>query len=206
MSHGARAEESCIPSSHKPPPATVTFSSLVGDSVYSPDTSVKTLAHLTNPKAGSTTLGLTRARTEFRVHAKVWQIDLGGGQRCVGLARAEATWQLFPQKVDIASEYPPGGCNYRIVRDHEDQHVTINREGFQRWSPKAEEAFRQAVLKLKPIKTMADQAVASAAFRIDLERSMVPAFANFVAELAIRHGAIDTPANYRRTQLMCPRW
>lgn len=202
----AAAEEFCPPKGRFAPPPVATFSSLLGETVYIPDTSIRGLAHLSQAKGDGTTLGLTRQRTEFRANVRLWQFDMGRGKRCVGLARAEGTWQMSPQVVDIAREYPAGGCNYRVIRDHENQHVAINADAFRRWSPRAEAEFRAAVGRLEPVLTADDPAQVEARFRQALQKAMEPSFAAFRDELTRRNGAIDTPEAYRRTQALCLKW
>lgn len=206
LSRQASADEFCPPKGRFAPPPVVTFSALLGETVYIPDTTIRGLAHLSQAKGDGTTLGLTRQTTEFRANMRIWSFDMGGGRRCIGLARAEGIWQMSPQVVDIAREYPAGGCNYRIIRDHENRHVAINAEGFRRWSPRAEAEFRAAAGRVEPVLTTDDPARVEARFRQALQKAMEPSFAAFRAELTRRHGAIDTPEAYRQTQALCPRW
>ncbi|TAN58829.1 MAG: hypothetical protein EPN20_15910 [Magnetospirillum sp.] len=150
--------------------------------------------------------GLTRSRAEVRITPQIWEVALGGGRRCIGLGRVEAHWRLDELLVDIASEYPPGGCNYRIIREHEDEHVAFARDAYLTWTPRIEATLRDAVMRVKPIVTTGDAKQVANDITARLMRALQPAIDGFRAELRSRNASIDTTANYRLVNSRCPKW
>ena len=108
--------------------------------------------------------------------------------------------------MDIASEYPPGGCNYRIIREHEGLHVAFAHDTFREWAPRIEQALREAAERIAPQVTATDPARVSREIEGRLKAALQPAFDGFRADLSARNAGIDTAENYRKTLALCPRW
>ncbi|CAA7616899.1 hypothetical protein [Magnetospirillum sp. SS-4] len=201
---------SCPPPAGAPPPEIrVSLSTGVAAPVYSGELSLARIAALAgNPRLGrgSFITGLTRSSTKVAITPQIWQVDMGGGRRCVGLGRVEATWRLDPIRVDIASKYPPGGCNYRVIRAHEDEHVAIARRTFQDWTPRLEKALADSARAILPLATGADGAAAVRQLTGRLMQGLQPVLDAYEADLNARDGAIDTEANYHRLNRLCPTW
>jgi hypothetical protein len=191
------------------PAQVVTFSTWMADPVYSSAEGrarITALSGLPSRDSGMFTTGLTRTATNLDLRVQAWQVDLGGGRRCVGVARVEGVWKITSLTVDIAREYPPGGCQYRVIRAHEDEHVAISREAFRHWTPRAEAALREAAARIRPRVAASGPDTVTAEFKDRLMAAMKPTFDAFTAELKVRNGAIDTPANYRRVNGQCRDW
>jgi hypothetical protein len=203
------AAQACPPPGAYVPARTVTFSTWMAEPTYLGEASraqITAMSGQTRPDSKEFTTGLTRTSTNLEVRVQGWQIDLGQGRRCMGLARVEAVWKVTEIKVDIAREYPPGGCQYRVIRNHEDEHVAISRDTFRRWAPWAEKALRNAADRIAPRITNAGPDAVTGEFRNTLVAALKPTFEAFAGELRTRNAAIDTPANYRRVNALCPRW
>ena len=203
------AGETCPPPGSFAPPPTVAFSSLISEPVYSGEKTrdiITRISGLRSANPNMFTMGLTRSLTELSLNVQTWQVPMGNGRLCVGLSRVEATWRISGLIVDIASNYSPGGCNYRIIRDHEDQHVAIHRTTFHEWAPRAEAVLRQAAQGVQPTITQGVAAPVAAAIRQSLTQRLDPIFDKYRADLTVRNAAIDTPENYARTAALCPRW
>lgn len=167
---------------------------------------ITALSGLTRAESKEFTTGLTRTTTNLELRVQGWQVDLGQGKRCIGLARVEAVWKITEIKVDIAREYPPGGCQYRVIRTHEDEHVEISRDTFRRWTPQAESVLRNAAARINPRIGTATADAVTGEFKDQLTAAMKPTFEAFARELRTRNAAIDTPGNYRRVNGLCPSW
>jgi len=201
--------QACPPAGAYVPARAVTFSTWVADPTYSSGENrarITALSGLTRPDSKEFTTGLTRTTTNLELRVQGWQIDLGQGRRCMGLARVEGVWKITEIKVDIAREYPPGGCQYRVIRTHEDEHVAISRDAFRHWTPQAETVLRNAAARMAPRITTLSPDAMTAEFKDQLTAAMKPTFEAFAAELRTRNAAIDTPGNYRRVNGQCPSW
>ncbi|EME71765.1 hypothetical protein H261_00912 [Paramagnetospirillum caucaseum] len=191
------------------PARTVTFSTWMAEPTYSSAESrarITALSGLSRADSKDFTTGLTRTTTNLELRVQGWQIDLGQGRRCMGLARVEGVWKITEIKVDIAREYPPGGCQYRVIRTHEDEHVAISRDAFRHWTPQAETVLHRVAARILPRITTASPDAVTAEFKDQLTAAMKPTFEAFAAELKTRNAAIDTPGNYRRVNGQCPSW
>lgn len=201
--------QACPPAGAFVPTRVVTFSTWMAEPIYSSAEGrarITALSGLTRPDSKDFTTGLTRTSTNLELRVQGWQFDLGQGRRCVGLARVEGVWKITEIKVDIAREYPPGGCQYRVIRTHEDEHVAISRDAFRHWTPQAEAVLRNAATQIPPRITTASADAATAEFKDRLIAAMKPTFEAFANELKLRNAAIDTPGNYRRVNGQCPSW
>ncbi|RAU22650.1 hypothetical protein CU669_08210 [Paramagnetospirillum kuznetsovii] len=180
----------------------------MGIPVYSGELSrvqVNALAH-SKGTAGNNVIGLTQSEVEGKVTTQIWSVDMGGGRRCQGLGRVDGHWRLKDIVVHIASEYPPGGCNYAKIRQHEDEHVAIARETFQRWAPRLQAALGEAASRERPMLGTTDPNQMKRDINERLLRALQPTVDGYKAELKSRNAAIDTTANYRLVMSRCPGW
>ena len=203
------AAQTCPPTGVYVPTRMVTLSTWMPDPVYTSEATrarITALSGLTRADSTDFTTGLTRTTTNLELRVQGWQVGLGDGRRCVGLARVEGTWKISEIRVNIAAEYPPGGCQYRVIRTHEDEHVAISRDTFRRWTPHAEQILRAAADRIAPRVTTRSADEETAVFKEMLISAMRPVFEGFAAELRTRNAAIDTPGNYRRVNAQCPGW
>ena len=198
--------EDCPPARAFVPDKAVTLSTGVGDTVYTGERSRNVISALSGKGGGLTTLGLTQNNTEVRIIPQIWSFNLGGGRSCAGLGRVEASWRITKLFVDIASEYPPGGCNYRVIRDHENQHVAFAHAAFQDWAPRIKLALQNAAAGIAPQITKADQTQTAKEIEGRLMAALRPVFDGFAADMRSRNDSIDTMENYRNTAKLCPKW
>lgn len=205
----AALAQACPPQGATVPNRMVTMSASVGIPVYSSELSRERINAIASGKGvgnGSSVVGLTVSEVEGAVIPQLWSVDLGGGRRCVGVGRVEGSWRLRDLIVYIASEYAPGACNYAKIRQHEDEHVAINRETFQRWTPRLEAALREAAGRERPNVTSADMEQVKHDLTERLRKALGPTIDAYKAELKTRNAAIDTTANYRLVMSRCPKW
>lgn len=167
---------------------------------------ITALSGLSSRDPNMFTTGLTRTTTNLELRVQTWQVDMGGGRRCIGVTRVEGVWKITALTVDIAREYPPGGCQYRVIREHEDEHVTISRDAFRHWTPRAEAVLREAVGRVEPRVAGGGADAVTREIKDRLLAAMGPTFEAFTRELKTRNAAIDTPANYRRVNGQCREW
>ncbi|MBI2236894.1 MAG: hypothetical protein HYU60_08115 [Magnetospirillum sp.] len=205
----AVAAERCPPPGMTPPSREVTLTVAAAPVQYRNDRSraeITVLAGRHDVPLHVSNTGLTRHRTEFRVSPHLWWVELGNGRRCVGVGKVEARWAISETTVDVASEYPPGSCQYRVVREHEEEHVTLTRNAFDRMVPRMKGRLDALVGRLEPFVTDAGSDAAGNQLLQSLMDGVRPILDQ---QERLRHElnmAIDTPESYRRTSARCPDW
>lgn len=208
VTSGAGAE-TCPPTHASVLRPTVVLSTGIAPAIYSNDLDrahITALAGRDAAHSGRFNTGLTRNRTEVKIVPHLWLVDLGRGRHCVGLGRVEAEWKISSVLVDIASEYRPGGCNYRVILQHEDEHVAFAHQSYRTWTPRIEATLRDAVARVKPSIASGNPRQIAYAVTARLMQALQPAFDGFRAELRSENASIDTPANYRLVNGRCPKW
>lgn len=206
---GSAMAQTCPPPGTFMPELKVAMSTSAGIPVYSGELNrarVNALAGQKGTASGGNVIGLTVSEVEGSVKPQIWSVDMGGGRRCVGLGRVDGHWRLKDLVVYIASEYPPGACNYARIRQHEDEHVAINRDTFQRWAPHMQEALRKAALTVRPTITSTDTGQVAREVSERLMSALKAPMDAYRAELRTRNAAIDTSASYRSVMSRCPSW
>jgi hypothetical protein len=149
-------------------------------------------------------LGVTIVTPSFGLEAHTQYLSQDGGY-CVYLRGVDATFGFHDLDVYVASEYPPGSCEYRTILDHENQHVAINKNGLLRDAPLVRAALEQLVAEVRPVFS-ADPHAATQAITADLSRRMQASLDSFENDLAQRHAQIDTNSNYKATSEVCRDW
>jgi hypothetical protein len=205
---GAALAQACPPEGKRVPEKKLYLSVNSVDTIYSSELDRAGLSRLAGgpPIYGMFYTGLTRWREEAAVISNMWMVDLGEGRRCVGLGRVDAAWRLPEMLVNIASEYPPGGCNYRVVRDHEDQHVAFARQFHREWAPRIEQVLKAEMDRLQPEVTTDDLNTAIRKVNARLAAAMAPTIHAFKTEARAKNSTIDTRANYALVNSRCPSW
>ena len=205
----AMAAERCPPVGTAQPRREVTLTASTAPVVYRNDQSraqITALAGRQNVPLHIFNTGLTRHHTEFRVSPEFWWVELGKGRRCIGIGRVEAKWAISETIVDVAAEYRPGSCEYRAVREHEEEHVTLTKRAFDTIAPRMKARLDTLVARVEPFVTelSADDA------GNQLLKSLMDGTKGVLDEQErLRHdlnAAIDTPESYRRTTALCRNW
>ena len=147
-------------------------------------------------------LALTLSRVEWRSEITVRSQGVAGGPVCALPAELRLTLLHAEHSIVLAREVPRGGCLAREVLAHERRHAEVNRRTLrdaatalrgaaQRWAVRAEVRAP-------------DVAAAAAALQDDLEAAVEPMLDRLRRAREAGHGAIDTPAEYRRLASVCP--
>jgi hypothetical protein len=90
------------------------------------------------------------------------------------------------------------------VREHENQHVEINRSVINAWGPRIGAQLRAIVAQSFPM-VAASRAEVQRLPNMLIDR-LQPLLDAMTEELRRKNGAIDTPENYRRTSARCNNW
>lgn len=149
-------------------------------------------------------LGVTYVTPEFDLEAST-RIEGGRRSACVYLTAVKAKVGFRDHDVYVASEYPPGSCEYRAILDHENQHVAINTRALREHAPRLRLALERILGEEKPVATSnPDRVTQQILDRIS--RRMEEYLAAFYQEMATRNGAIDTASNYEAVSGICRDW
>ena len=110
--------------------------------------------------------------------------------------------------VYIDKKYGYGTCERRVIKEHEDEHVLIYKEGMRFFAPDIKKAIRQAVKELKP-QEVNSEAMAQRIFEEQAKQvvnKVQPLLNHINKKLEEKQGAIDTPESYARSNKKCKNW
>ncbi|TAK98794.1 MAG: hypothetical protein EPO08_18160 [Rhodospirillaceae bacterium] len=127
------------------------------------------------------------------------------GGFCLYFSEIDADFGYGDMDVYVASEYPPGSCEYRTVLDHENQHVAINTQVLREMAPQVRAELERLLTEEQPVFVL-DSKSATREKLTDLSQRMKPILAAFQEVLAQRNGSIDTAQNYKTTSAVCRNW
>lgn len=149
-------------------------------------------------------LGITYVETMLSMQAAT-RLKPEGRGFCVYLDKVTADFGWDRMEVYVASEYKPGSCEYRMILDHENQHVAINQGALRESAPRVRAALEailrdQGPLYVADANRGADQALTA------IHNRMSGALEGFQRIMAEGNGAIDTDSNYEAVSQMCEGW
>ncbi|MDO8416250.1 MAG: hypothetical protein Q7S87_08580 [Agitococcus sp.] len=144
-------------------------------------------------------VGLTTATLR---HTITWGGDVLAypeGPACTRPA-IQLTLEVGPQHVDIGREFPRGSCAFNKIAAHELRHVYANQETLVDAARYLEYAMREhygtQIL-------YGDKATLKANLSSDVQRVWIPLLKQKIAEVDLRHNAIDSPEEYASNQVEC---
>lgn len=159
-------------------------------------------------KNPSNLLGLTVSRLDVgfpKVEGKVFQHK---DKYCVGVTKINFEIGFDKFNVYIDNKYRPGTCERRVIKEHEDEHVTIYKEGMRFFAPDIKKAIRKAVKELKP-QEVNSQAMAQKIFEEQAKqvvKKVQPLLNHINKKLEEKQSMIDTPQSYAKTSKKCKNW
>ncbi|SRR5579871_1935087 len=120
--------------------------------------------------------------------------------------RVEFTYDTL--NVYVSSGYPEGSCQYQSLLDHENQHVALHRQVYDRY----EKVFQDAVgnaqgipLVSRPL--LADSVVDGKKKISEMISAVLdPPFEQFKETIQAEQSQLDTPENYAALKRECPNW
>jgi hypothetical protein len=149
-------------------------------------------------------LGVTITSDHLTVQLRPVVAAQANGPLCVWVTDVAARIGDPELDVYVAANYPEGTCEYSVVRDHENQHVEINRSVVRAWGPRIGAQLRELVARSFP-RVIASRADVPKLPSMLIDR-LQPLLTAMTEELRQKNGAIDTPENYRRTSARCKNW
>lgn len=153
------------------------------------------------------TLGLTIAKLNITGHG-VPQLQQQGRTACVGLKEVNLTIGYDTLDVYIDKKYRAGTCQYKVIKDHENYHVSVSQQAMRFFKKDVEEALRRAVDAVHP-QEVHSQDMVDVVFRDAFQSvltQMQPLIQHINTKIAEKNYAIDTPEAYQASTKLCPSW
>lgn len=150
-------------------------------------------------------VGLTQTRSEFHFETRTELFQRADGRFCVYLRRVEATLAQVDTTIYVAREYPRGGCNYRVIYEHEKIHVGVYYFTHRDYAARLERLLGSLVRNVNP-RVVASQEEARRIHAGMIESGVASLLDSMEAERARKNAALDSPGNYARERAKCPTW
>jgi hypothetical protein len=149
-------------------------------------------------------LGLTTSQVGLSLGGRTYAIPAKDGY-CVYLSSVEAGFGYRRMDVMVASEFPPGSCEYNAILDHENQHVAINRSTVREYAPRVRQELERLLQSVQP-RFSRDPQLGSDDKLKALHDGLDPLLSEMERLLEARNAAIDTDYNYTAIGELCKNW
>ena len=158
-------------------------------------------------KLAQTVRGLTVAEASFGIQGNA-EVTKMGNRYCVRLANVDVTFGYSRIVVLIDKKYKEKSCEYKVIKEHEDTHVYLNRQVLTEFAPRIKQKVNEVAASIPPrveyTKVRAEKALSEMLAKV--QDAVKPDMAEFRILQDERNQAIDTKENYRATTNMCDRW
>ncbi len=158
-------------------------------------------------KLAQTVRGLTVAEASFGIQGNA-EVTKMGNRYCVRLANVDITFGYSRIVVLIDKKYKEKSCEYKVIKEHEDTHVYLNRQVLTEFAPRIKQKVNEVAASIPPrveyTKVRAEKALSEMLAKV--QEAIKPDMAEFRILQDERNQAIDTKENYRATTNMCDRW
>jgi len=158
-------------------------------------------------KLAQTVRGLTVAEASFGIQGNA-EVTKMGNRYCVRLANVDITFGYSRIVVLIDKKYKEKSCEYKVIKEHEDTHVYLNRQVLTEFAPRIKQKVNEVAASIPPrveyTKVRAEKALSEMLAKV--QEAVKPDMAEFRILQDERNQAIDTKENYRATTNMCDRW
>lgn len=178
-----------------------------GEVVYHHNLSRKDFGRLVKGKLNPNTLGLTVAQSRLNIKGKPY-VQTEGSRVCIGVE--EINFYIGYDQIDvyIDKKYAQHSCNYKVIKDHEDYHVSVFQQAMTFFRPDIERELREAVADIRPeyaySSARAEQIMEKLFNRI--HERLKPLLNHIDRKIVKKNNAIDTPESYRKTTALCRKW
>lgn len=153
------------------------------------------------------TLGLTVA--EFDIDTLMTpQIEQYAGQFCVSLKDVEVTLSYPNLSVYIDKKYPSNSCEYKVIKEHEDYHVSVSQHALTFFKPDVEKVLSRTLASLRPRVVHNKNDIKSATNKMTqtVLDNLQPVIQHINNTMAKKNAAIDTKESYQKTTALCKNW
>ncbi len=156
-------------------------------------------------KRGWYPLGLTQAELRIDMRLGVRVIPVSANRFCAAPVKVEVTAGFTTFVIYIDRKYRRGGCNYRAILDHEDEHVAIYRDTLRRYAPWIEERLVLEVRRLRPVYVGSQEGAADRVKKL-LMGKLRPLVKKMETAAELANAEIDTVTSYRAIHAKCRKW
>ena len=209
LTHPAAAQTGCAPYRA---PITVDFQTHQPRPTLNNSLNVTALRNLMSTKGQkpiggvhAEALGVTYATPEFNIEASSRIESRESGRACVYLSKVTVELGFRDLDVYVASEYPPGTCEYKAILDHENQHVAINTQALSTHAPRMRLALERILGEERPVATGEPNRVTKQILDRITQR-MGESLQAFYKEMDTRNGILDSASNYEAIANICRDW
>ena len=148
--------------------------------------------------------GLALLELSMQAEYDMTLVSYSSGESVFWVSGIHLTLAYRNAEVYIAGRYRKGSCEYRAVRDHEDEHVIADREVVKTFAEKMESALRSGdwptYTNPRQVNSM-EEGRAETAMR--LEALIRPIFEELKERRREVRQALDSGENYERTHQQC---
>lgn len=148
--------------------------------------------------------GLTIAEFQSSVSGEFIILDLKNGYSCVWPSRILAEMGYTEMEVLVAKEFPAGSCEYNETIKHENEHVKINFNTFNKYLILTQNQLNSFIKSQFPILARSsnpdDAAISS------VNKYFYSIMKQMEAERDGLNNALDSPQNYAAIQKRCKDW
>ncbi len=156
-------------------------------------------------KRGWYPLGLTQAELRIDLRLGVRVVTVAGGRFCAAPEKVEVTAGFTTFVIYIDRKYRRGGCAYRAILDHEDEHVAIYRDTLRRYAPWIKERLALEVRRLRPVTVGSRERAADRVKKL-LMGKLRPLVKKMETAAELANAEIDSVTSYRAIQTKCRKW
>lgn len=149
---------------------------------------------------GQVVLGLTEARLSYKLNwGANYLVEQGTGRACMR-PRLTLVFDVNPQLVSVAREFPKGSCPFNEIAAHELRHVYANQAQLEA----AANMMQRELTNFFGQKVFyGSHSSLQAQWQDALTTSWMPLAKAELAKVDTAHNAIDSPAEYARNRTIC---
>lgn len=160
------------------------------------------------PKLPSQVRGITFAASSISVQGKGKISQLGIKEYCVELDNVKIQFGYDRIIVLIDRKYRPGSCEYKAIKEHEDQHVFLHRDTLRFYSKYVhDEAYKVSQQILPRLVSSENEAKKALEDMVEeIQRAVLPINEFFMKIKDEENLKIDTPESYEKSTKRCRNW
>ncbi len=153
------------------------------------------------------TVGKTALNFEIETSLAEYSAVPFGDQFCFWVHRIPVTLRYRSIEIYVAKEYDTRSCKYRVILDHEKDHVRTARTNLIRYAAKVKAALTSLLIPTgrDPV-VVASPEQAKREVEALARKLLKPVYQSMLAALRKAQAALDTPQEYRRMQKRCRDW
>ncbi len=152
-------------------------------------------------------LGVTASNLRNATAIRYGHRPLDGEGNCFWVDRIEITLRYEALDVYIASEYPPGSCQYQAILSHENKHVAAARALLDDYVQEIRSVLTSlAIPKPRAPRLVETVSEARQLTQATIENLLRPVFERLRKTMEDTQGRIDSRGEYRRVEKQCANW